>query len=162
RLARRLVFRRDREKRFGGVAIALALEQCLAQPVIGIGHEPVAGIFFQESPKAVLGQRIILVQDIAVGEVVLVFRGRARRQGGDRRGARVARGRRRQRPVRRPGGGRRQHRRSRRRRRLRNGLSGEARQVERRPGRSAAGRADAGGLGPGRAGRRRTSRFRKR
>src|SRR6266516_8015666 len=75
--ARRLVFRRNGEERFGGIAIALALEHRLAEPVMCIGHEPIAGIVLQEGAEAVLRQRIVFVQNIAVGEVVFVLGGRA-------------------------------------------------------------------------------------
>src|SRR5262249_25794571 len=47
-LARFLVLGGDVEIGFGGLAIALALEQALAQPVIGLRGEPVVGVLAQE------------------------------------------------------------------------------------------------------------------
>src|ERR1051326_208866 len=92
RLARGLVFGRDREEQLGSIAVPLTLEQGLAEPIIGVGDESIAGISFQEPAKALLGQRIVLVQDIAVREVVFVLGGGARRHHGlRRRGGRVAR-----------------------------------------------------------------------
>src|SRR5439155_13877012 len=43
-----LVFGRDIEERFGGVAIALALKHALAEPVLRVGRQPVARIFAEE------------------------------------------------------------------------------------------------------------------
>src|SRR3984957_5680838 len=68
------IFGRDIEEGFGGVAVALPLEQAFAQPVLGLGRHPVAGIFAQERAESVLRQRVVLVQDIAVGKVVIIPR----------------------------------------------------------------------------------------
>src|SRR6202030_4175245 len=80
RLGGGFIFGRDIEEGFGGVAIALPLEQAFAQPILRLGRHPVAGIFAQEGAKSVLGQRIVLAQDIAVGEVVIILRAIRRRQ----------------------------------------------------------------------------------
>src|SRR5580692_2862882 len=75
------IFGRDIEEGFGSVAIALPLEQAFAEPILGLGRHPVAGVLAQEGAKSVLRQRIVLVQDIAVGEVVIIPRTVRRRQG---------------------------------------------------------------------------------
>src|SRR6202047_474423 len=80
RLGGGLIFGRDIEEGFGGVAIALPLEQAFAEPILGVGRHPVAGIFAQEGAKSVLRQRIVLAQDIAIGEVVIILRAVRRRQ----------------------------------------------------------------------------------
>src|SRR5262245_63321802 len=85
-----LELRRHGEKGFGGFAIALALKLSLAQPVMGVGGEAIAGVFFQESPEAFFTQGIILAQHVTVGEVVLVPRRCARRERRARGGCSVA------------------------------------------------------------------------
>src|ERR1700730_14831455 len=69
RLGGGFIFGRDVEEGFGGVAIALPLEQAFAEPILGLGRHPVAGIFAQEGAESVFRQRIVLAQDVAVGEV---------------------------------------------------------------------------------------------
>src|SRR5882724_11406084 len=66
RLGGGVVFGRDVEERFGGIAEALALKQTLAEPVLRVRRQPIARIFTQERAKAVFGERVILVHDIAV------------------------------------------------------------------------------------------------
>ena len=61
-------------KDLGGVAIALALKQALAEPVIGVRRQPIARIFLHEGAQAFLGERVVLAQHVAVGEVVFVLR----------------------------------------------------------------------------------------
>src|SRR6266508_2332903 len=109
---------RDVEESFRRVAEALALEQALAEPIGGVARHLVARMFLQEGAKAVLRQRVVLAQHIAVGEVVFVFRRLRGRQRRDRSasGARIAR---RRLAGRRHGG-----------------------KIERRAGRAAAGRTD--------------------
>src|SRR5262245_66543147 len=82
RLGVRFVFGRNVEEGFGRVAVALALELALAEPEGRIAGEPVVGIFAQEVAEAVLGERIVLAQHVAVGEVVFVARRLRRRQRG--------------------------------------------------------------------------------
>src|SRR5579871_2235562 len=74
------------KKGFGGVPILLPLEQALAQPVESFRRQAVAGEFVQEQPERVGGERIVLVQHVAVSEVVGVLGGVARRQRGRQRG----------------------------------------------------------------------------
>src|SRR5215475_2993308 len=69
-----LVLCRDVEKGFGGVAVALALEQTLAQPILRIGGEPVARIAAQEGAETLFGKRVVLAQNVTIGEVVGVLR----------------------------------------------------------------------------------------
>src|SRR6266545_3407193 len=106
RARRGLVFGRNVEVRFRGVAVALALKQALAQPVLRVGGEPVARIAAQEGAEAVFGERVVAAQDIAIGEVVGVLRAVGRRQrrnlaAGPARMARRPRVRRERRPDRR-------------------------------------------------------------
>src|SRR5262245_63790642 len=61
------------EKGFGGIAVALPLEQALAQPILRIGREPVARIAAKETSETLFGERVVLAQDVAVGEVVGVL-----------------------------------------------------------------------------------------
>src|SRR5262249_12657947 len=82
RLGGGLGFGRAREERLRGIRIALALEQRLAEPIVRVGYQPIARVFFEERAEAVLGERIVLVQNIPVGEVVFVPGGRARRHHG--------------------------------------------------------------------------------
>src|SRR5262245_5538424 len=71
RLGIGFVFGRDVKEGFRGVAEALALEQAFAEPIGGVAGEPIAGILVQEVTEAVLGERVVLAQHIAVGEVEL-------------------------------------------------------------------------------------------
>src|SRR3954447_2608745 len=89
RLGGRLIFGRDVEESFGRVTVALTLEQAFTQPIGGVAGHAVAGISAQEAAKALLGQRIVLAQHVAVGEIVLVTRGLRGRQRGDHRAAGV-------------------------------------------------------------------------
>src|SRR5437660_2743415 len=73
RLGGRFVFGRDAEEGFGSVAETLALEQALAQPILRVGSKPVARKSAQEGAKALVGERIILAQHVAIGEVVIVL-----------------------------------------------------------------------------------------
>src|SRR5215475_2842615 len=63
------VVARDEQEHLGGVAILLALEEGLAEPIIGIRGARIARISFEEIAKALLGERIVLAQHIAIGEV---------------------------------------------------------------------------------------------
>src|ERR1035441_10496982 len=136
RLAGVLEFSRDRQEGFRRVAIALALEQALAQPILRVRHQLFVRIFAQEIAERLLGQRVIFVQHIAIRHVVFVLRRRRRRQrcklGAG--GAGVAR----RRQL------RRRHRRRVRHRpcRLRRRITGKRRQIERSARGAAAGRAD--------------------
>src|SRR6266540_6214368 len=56
RFAALLEFGRNRQERFRGVAVALALVESLAQPVMRVGRESIAGVFLQEHAQAVLRQ----------------------------------------------------------------------------------------------------------
>src|SRR5664279_489942 len=85
RLARALIFGRDRQEGFRRVAITLALEQALAQPILRVRHQLSVRVFAQEFAKGLLGQRVVFVQHIAVGHVVFVLRRRRRRQRGNLR-----------------------------------------------------------------------------
>src|SRR5664280_3105650 len=138
RLAGVLEFSRDRQEGFRRVAIALALEQALAQPVLRVRHQLFVRIFAQEIAERLLGQRVIFVQHIAIRHVVFVLRRRRGRQRGQlgAGGAGVARRRRRQL--------RRRHRRRVRHRhlRLRRRIAGQRREIERSARGAAAGRAD--------------------
>src|SRR5262249_43391132 len=88
-----LVLGRHIEKGFGGVAVALPLEQALAQPILRIGREPIARIPAEEASETLLGQRVVLAQDVAVGKVVSVLGAVGGRQRRDlaARPARIAR-----------------------------------------------------------------------
>src|SRR5262245_12459751 len=86
RLGVRFVFGRDVEEGFRRVAVALALELALAEPEGGIAGEPIVGIPAQEVAEAVLGERVVLAQHVAVGEVVFVARRLRRRQRGEHTG----------------------------------------------------------------------------
>src|SRR5580704_15837440 len=65
------VVARDEQEQLGSVAVFLALEQALAQPVIGVRRPGVARVFLQEDAEALVGEGIVLVQHVAVGEVEL-------------------------------------------------------------------------------------------
>src|SRR5581483_10875593 len=77
---RGVVLGRNRQERFGGVAILLALKQALAEPIVCLGHQPIARILFKESAEPFRRLRIVLVLQKAVGEIVLAFRRCRRRQ----------------------------------------------------------------------------------
>src|SRR5262245_15755331 len=81
RLGVGFVFGRDVEEGFRGVAEALALEQGFAEPIGGVAGEPIVGILAQEIAEAVFGQRVVLAQHIAIGEIEFVAR---RLRGGQR------------------------------------------------------------------------------
>src|SRR6266508_2261923 len=97
RLAGFLELGRDVEEGLGGIPVALALEQALAEPIMRLRREAIGRILAHEGAEALLRQRIVLAHQVAVGEVVLVPRRRARRKHGLLlRGAgraRIARGR---------------------------------------------------------------------
>src|SRR5271168_2177656 len=65
----RLIFRRNGEKRFRGVAILLLLEETFAEPVLGLRRQAIARILAQEAAEGVRGKRIILVQNVAIGQI---------------------------------------------------------------------------------------------
>ena len=125
---------RNAQELLGGVAIALALEHALAEPVLRFRHEPVAREAAQEIAEAVLGQRVVLPRDVAVGHVVAVARAVGRRQRRHLRAGAAGSARRRCRHV------------VRRTALLTPALvrrrAGERREVERCTGRASAGRAD--------------------
>src|SRR5579871_5846428 len=81
RFRRTLELGGDGKERFRSIAVALALIQTLAEPVLRLRHQPVARIFLQEAAQSLVGQRIVLALDIAIAEVVLVARRIGRRQG---------------------------------------------------------------------------------
>src|SRR5919198_888350 len=72
RLGARLVFGRDVEECLRRVAETLALEQTFAEQEGGLANEAVVGISLEEAAKAVLGERVVLAQHVAVGEVVFI------------------------------------------------------------------------------------------
>src|SRR5262249_38027600 len=126
-LGGRFILGRDVEEGFGGIAPALALVEALAEQILRVHGEPVAREFLQEAAEAFLGERIVLAQEVAVGEVVSVLRAVGGRERGDlcAAGAGIA-GRR---GVVGASAGRRERR-----------VAGERGQIERRAGRAAAGR----------------------
>src|SRR5215213_1316703 len=65
RLAGGLVLGRHCEEGLGGLAIALALEQAFAQPVVRVGYQPVTWVLLQERAQALRGKRVILAQHVA-------------------------------------------------------------------------------------------------
>src|SRR5450432_4080481 len=85
RLCRFIEFGGDAEEGFRGVAILLALEKALAEPVLRVGDQGIAGIFLREVAHGFFGQRIILALHVADTEIELVLRGRRWRQRGQRR-----------------------------------------------------------------------------
>src|SRR5262249_42629331 len=56
-------------------------EEGLAEPIVRVRGPRVARVSLEEIAKALLGERIILAQHIAIGEVELVARGGGGRQG---------------------------------------------------------------------------------
>src|ERR1019366_2077317 len=75
-----------REEGFRGVAIALALEKALAEPVLGVRQQGIAGVFLREVAHGLFGERIVLALHIADAEIEFVLRNCRRRQGGKRAG----------------------------------------------------------------------------
>src|SRR5580700_1019608 len=65
-----VVFGRDRKKRLRRVAIALILEQAFAEPILRLRRQPIGRIFVQEIAERIRRGPIVLMQDIAVGEIV--------------------------------------------------------------------------------------------
>src|SRR3954452_17904317 len=61
------------EESFGGIAIALALEHGLAEPIVGVRNQAVARILLHESAQCVFGERIVFSQHVTISEIVLVF-----------------------------------------------------------------------------------------
>src|SRR5260221_3744972 len=88
------------EEGFRGVAILLALEKTLAEPILRVGDQGIARVFLHEVAYGLSGKRIVLALHIADAEVELVPRRRRRRQGGQRSARAWASRRRRQRPRR--------------------------------------------------------------
>src|ERR1700719_1129057 len=119
-----VVLRRHGEKGFGGIAIALALEQGFAHPELRLWRQAIGRILAQERREFVRGGTIVLVLQIAVSEIEFILGRIAGRQGRlhGARTARIARRRRRQGATRRGAN---------RRRRWRRGKPG---QIERRAG----------------------------
>src|SRR6185312_514815 len=98
RLGRLVILAGHIEEDFGGVAILLALEVALAEPVLGIADQGIVRVFLREVLHRVLGERVVFALHIADAEVVFVAR-RVRRRCGDEAaagGVRIARRRRRQ------------------------------------------------------------------
>src|ERR1700704_1862088 len=83
------------KERFRSVTVLLALEETLAQPVLGICHQGIAGVFLREAAHRRLGQRIVLALHIADAEIELILGSCRWRQGGNRTG-RIGTARRRQ------------------------------------------------------------------
>ena len=79
---------RNRQEGLGRVAIALALEQTLAKPILCFGSETITRKLPQEMAKSVFRSRIILSQDMAIGKIIVVARIFGRRQRGDLRSGR--------------------------------------------------------------------------
>src|SRR5438270_2645914 len=75
RLAGALELARHGEERLGSLAIALALEQAFAEPIVRVSDQTIAGMLLEERAQAFLGERIVLAQHIAVREIVFVARG---------------------------------------------------------------------------------------
>src|ERR1700686_3097120 len=65
---RGLVFGGDGEERLGGVAILLLLEQTFAQPIVSLRRQVIARILAQEATEAFGRERVVLVQNVAVGK----------------------------------------------------------------------------------------------
>src|SRR5262249_32277464 len=85
RLGGGFVFGRHVEEALGGVAVALTLEQALPQPVLCLRRHPIVGIALEETAEAILGERVVAAQDVAVGEIVAVLRAVGGRQRRDLR-----------------------------------------------------------------------------
>ena len=94
------MFLRHIQKRGCGVPVILALEHAFAKPELGVRRHLIARIFLEEGAERFLGERVVLPEQIAIAEVVLVTRRLRRRQGCGRTGCiGIARRRRRQRPA---------------------------------------------------------------
>src|SRR5688572_3888640 len=74
---------RDVEEGFRRITETLALEQTFSKPIGGIAGEPIVGISAQEAAEAVLGQRVVLAQQVTIGEIVFVSRRLRGRQRGE-------------------------------------------------------------------------------
>src|ERR1700730_636640 len=75
----------DAEEGFRGVAILLPLEKALAEPILRVRDQGIAGIFLREVAHGFFGQRIILALHVADAEIELVLRCCRGRQGGEGR-----------------------------------------------------------------------------
>src|SRR5260370_17266217 len=85
------------EKGFRRVAILLTLEKTLAEPVLRVRDQGIAGVFLREVAHGLFREGIVLALHIADTEIELVLRGCRRRQGGEPAGGvGIARRRRRQ------------------------------------------------------------------
>ena len=69
-----VVFGGHAEEGFGRVAIALALEEAFAEPVLRIGDQRIVRIFLREVAHGLFGQRIVLALHVADAEVEFVVR----------------------------------------------------------------------------------------
>src|SRR5579863_816171 len=76
----RIILGGNRQECLGCVEILLLLEQAFAEPILRFGRQPIAGILRHESAEAFGGKAVILVQEIAVSEVVSIARRIRRRQ----------------------------------------------------------------------------------
>src|SRR5262245_10573705 len=70
RLGARLELGGDREEGFRRVAVALPVEQALAQPVIGVRRLRRGRVLAQEAAQGLLRQGVVAALDIAVAEIV--------------------------------------------------------------------------------------------
>src|SRR5687767_12738497 len=93
----------DGEERLGGIAIALALIEALAEPILRLRHAGIARILLQKDAQAVFRQCVVLALHITEGEIEFVARCRTgRRDAGQlctAGGIRMARKRGRKRPL---------------------------------------------------------------
>src|SRR5260370_23347338 len=71
------------EKGFRRVAILLTLEKTLAEPVLRVRDQGIAGVFLREVAHGLFREGIVLALHIADTEIELVLRGCRRRQGGE-------------------------------------------------------------------------------
>src|SRR3954452_23360439 len=90
RLARFVEFGGHSEESFRGIAILLALEIALSQPILRVRDHGIAGVFLREVAHRLFSQRIILALHVADSEIEFIPRACRRRQGGER-GARRSR-----------------------------------------------------------------------
>src|SRR5207248_6409794 len=88
---RLVVFGGDTQKGLRRIAILLALEETLAEPVLRIREQRVARVFLREVLHGCFGERIILALHIADAEIELVARRLRGRRGGKGGAARAAR-----------------------------------------------------------------------
>src|SRR5687767_14610298 len=72
RLGRLVELGGDREEGFRGVAILLALEKALAEPVLRIRDQGIARMLLREVAHGLFGQRIVLALHVADAEIELV------------------------------------------------------------------------------------------